>query len=144
MRRDWDYGLDWRMDFRRHLCVLLLCSVTAMNCEAQQAAPAATKVDALRVRVGRLSQGAPISVVRVHADEEYGKFGAAGQDDFTFYDVDLKKDVTLRYGEVKKVKDGYGGYNTVRHRHTDRTKAVVIGILVLGVLGAVVIAAARD
>lgn len=56
--------------------------------------------------------------------------------------MDQKQDVTLKYDDVKKVKDGYGGYNSIQGKHTDRTKRLVIVLVVVGVLGAVIGAAA--
>ena len=68
------------------------------------------------------------------APEEFGTYLAMSEDEFSFYDVDLKTDVHLKYESVRRVKNGYGGYNTVRHRHTDRTR----GLLVTGAIVVVV------
>jgi hypothetical protein len=56
--------------------------------------------------------------------------------------VDSHVQVTLKYVDVKKIKDGYGGYNSFRQRHTDRTRAMVIGVVVVGALVALVAVAA--
>jgi len=67
---------------------------------------------------------------------------SCGREDFTFYDVDGKAEVTLKYADVRKIKDGYGGYNSIQGRHTDRTKAVLVGVAVMAALGAAIAAAA--
>ena len=74
--------------------------------------------------------------------EEFGNFISSGPQSFTFYDIDRKIDVTLNYAAVRKIKDGYGGYNSVRRRHTDRTKGLIVAFAVLGGLAALVAAAA--
>lgn len=62
---------------------------------------------------------------------------------FTFHDVDQNTDVTASYADVKKVKNGYGGYNTLTQKHTDHTKAfVAIGIAAGLIIGIIVAAAA--
>ena len=65
------------------------------------------------------------------------------QEQFTFYDIDRKTEVSFRYEEVRKVKDGYGGYNSLRGGHTDRTRAIVVGVVLAGVLVVLIVAAAH-
>ncbi len=89
-----------------------------------------------------LKPGKKISVVREHSAEEYGKLQTASQTALTFYDLDLRMAVTLPYGDIKKLKRGYGGYNGVTHRHTDRTRALIVGGLVVAALVGLVIALA--
>ena len=69
-------------------------------------------------------------------------FLSRDQEGFTFRDIDSKIDVTMKYSEVRKLKNGYGGYNSIKGRHTDRTKAIVVTVAVLGALGALIGAAA--
>jgi hypothetical protein len=98
----------------------------------------------VKVKVARLSPADKISVVRIQAEEEFGNFVSRTENDFTFYDVDEKHHVTLRYEDVKKVKEGYGGYN-IRGRHTDATRNRIILIAGVGVLlGLVIALAATD
>ncbi len=125
---------------RRLIACLLL--VSASNASARQAPPLPRQAAAVKQKVDHLSPDAPISVLRVRGPEEYGKFLSNNQESFTFYDVDLKKNVTLSYAEVHKIKDGYGGYNFVQHRHTDRTKALIITAAVIGGLAILIGAAA--
>jgi hypothetical protein len=93
-------------------------------------------------KVSTLKAGDKISVVFLHAAERYGTFQSSRQNDFTFHDVDQNVDVTFPYADVRKVKNGYGGYNSFTHTHTDHTKAYIgIGIAT-GLIVAVVVAAA--
>jgi hypothetical protein len=83
-----------------------------------------------------LAPHARISVVRVHAREEYGEFVSGNQEGFSFCDVDHKIDVTLKYDEVRKIKLGYGGYNDLAHTHTDRTRNLIAaGVVMEGPIG---------
>ena len=97
-------------------------------------------------KVSTLKTGDKITVVFLHSAERYGTYQSSRQDDFTFYDVDQNVDLTIQYAEVKKVKNGYGGYNSVSHTHTDHTKAYVgIGIATSVIVGVVIaVAAAKN
>ncbi len=114
-------------------------------CAAQQTQPSSNAAAAVKRRVAQLSPGDKISVVRRDAPEAFGTYLAMSDDDFSFYDVDLKTDVHLKYESVRRVKNGYGGYNTVRHRHTDRTKGLVItAAIVVGVAVVLGVALSKD
>jgi hypothetical protein len=121
---------------------MILISILALTSSAQQISPLSTRAAAVKRKIDTLSLQSPISVVRVHAEEEFGNFKSSDQNGLTFYDVDRKANVTLSYAEVKKIKDGYGGYNSLRHKHTDRTKAMIVGIAVIGALGGLIAAVA--
>ena len=98
----------------------------------------------MKQKADQISRGARISVVRVHGPEEFGTFLRNDEEEFTFYDVDRKMDVTLRYEAVKKIKDGYGGYNFPNHRHVDRDKNLIVAAVVLGGLVVLIFAAAMS
>lgn len=119
-----------------------LILMLALTSNAQQLAPFSKKEAAIKRKVDQLSLRAPISVIRTDSEEEYGQFVSSDQHGFTFYDIDRKAEVTLKYAEVRKVKDGYGGYNSVHHRHTDRTKGLLVVLVVAGALGGLIAAAA--
>jgi uncharacterized protein (DUF2249 family) len=112
-----------------------------MAAAAQQPVQPSQRATAVAAKVSTLKVGSKISVVLAHEPERYGTFQSSRKDDFTFYDVDRKTDVTFQYAEVKKVKEGYGGYNSFTQTHTDRTRAYVgIGIatgLIVGLIVAV-------
>jgi len=110
----------------------ILCLALATSATGQQAQPLSK--DALKVKqqVAALAVGAPISVIRRGAPEEYGTFVSAEADSFSFYDVDSKQQIQLKFEDVRKVKNGYGGYNSLRQHHVDRDKSRIIGIAVVG------------
>jgi hypothetical protein len=120
----------------------LLISVLALTTSAQQVAPLSKKAAEVKHKAETLSPHSAISVIPIHGEEEYGNFLSSGTDELTFYDIDRKTEVTLKYAEIRKIKDGYGGYNSVRGRHTDRTKVAIVVVAVAGALGALIGAAA--
>ena len=123
------------------LAVVLVFVLPVTNC-AQQPGANPKQAAAVKRKVETLAPNAPISVIPKHSREEYGNFVSSGADSFTFYDIDLKSDVTFKYVDVRKVKNGYGGYNSVQKRHTDRRKAVIVVLAVMGALGGLIAAAA--
>jgi hypothetical protein len=111
---------------------------------AQQGPTLSKRAEGVKNKVIALAPNDRISVIPLQDQEEYGTLLSHDEDAFTFYDVDRKANVTLRYTDVRKVKSGYGGYSSVTRRHTDHTKAVVIALIVVGVLGGVIGAAAAS
>lgn len=111
---------------------------------AQQTTPLSKSEAAVKQKVEKLSPHAPISVVQFHAEEEFGTFVSSDQAGFTFYDIDRRTNVTVRFSDVRKIKDGYGGYNSIQRRHTDHTKSIVIALVVIGGLAALITVAAES
>ncbi len=139
-------GSECRRDtLAKTVAVLLVITVT-LTSVAQPSLRVSRQTAAAKKKADGLSPNAPISVVRVNAPEQYGTFISRSDDAFTFYDVDLKVPVTLAYTEIRKIKDGYGGYNTIRHRHTDRTKGLIIFAVAMAALGGLIgaLAASKD
>lgn len=108
-----------------------------------QSSPTVSKQTAAVIqKVGHLTPQAPISVIPINGEEEFGQFLSSDVQNFTFYDVDQKANVTLKYEEVKKIKDGYGGYNSTVHGHVDRRKSWIVVAVVFGGLAVLIGAAA--
>ena len=108
---------------------------------AQQTTTLSQRASNIRRKVEQLTPGAHVSVVPVHAPEEFGNFVSSDDRVFTFYDVDQKANVVLHYEDVKKIKNGYGGYNSIRWKHTDPSKRLIGALVALGVIGALIGAA---
>lgn len=121
----------------------LICILTATAVNAQQPPLLSKWANEVKAKVDQLSPRARISVIPVQGEEEFGTYISNDSSRFTFYDVDQKMDVTLKYEEVRKMKEGYGGYNHLRRRHTDHTKAIVVGVVLAGVLLALIVGAAH-
>lgn len=112
-----------------------------MTSNAQQPASLSKRAAAIKRKVDSFSPSAHISVVPFNGNEKFGTLVSSGQDSFTFYDVDQKTNISMTFGDVRKVKSGYGGYNSIQKRHTDRTKGILVTtIIVAGVVGGLLIA----
>jgi hypothetical protein len=72
----------------------------------------------------------------------HGDLREAGDYSFSFYEVDEKRTRMVGYEDVKKVRRGYGGYNSVSGRHVDPLHSRVAVIALLGTLVAIVVAVA--
>ena len=120
--------------------VILLCGVAGVPAFAQQP-PLSPPAQRVHDQVAAIPIGSKISVIARNAPETYGTLLTAEPATFTYHDVDDKLDKTLSYEVVKKVKAGYGGYNSIRNRHTDRTKVLVISVILVAGLIALVFAA---
>jgi hypothetical protein len=128
------------------LVAALLVFTISLTSPAQPSSQPSKQAAAVKRKADRLQPNAPISVVRVNAPEQFGTFISKNEDGVTFYDVDLKAPVTLAYAEIRKIKDGYGGYNTIQHRHTDRTRGLIVFAVVMAALGGLIgaVAASKD
>jgi hypothetical protein len=124
------------------LLAALLILTMAWTSNAQQAHSLPPRAAAIKHKADTLVRDAKISVIPTQGQEEFGTFLSNDPESFTFFDVGSKAQVTLKYIEVKKLKDGYGGYNSIQQRHTDHTKAMIVAIAAVGVLGALLIAVA--
>jgi hypothetical protein len=110
----------------------VLISALVSTASAQQPVSLSKQAEAVKQKADHLAPNDPISVIRIHAGEEYGTFLSNDRESFTFYDIDSKSNATLKYTEVRKLKEGYGGYNTIAHKHTDRRKGLIITAAVIG------------
>jgi hypothetical protein len=120
----------------------LMISTVMFTSSAQQAATLSRAAAQIKQKAETLRPNSAISVIPIHGEEQFGKFMSSGGEELTFYEVDRKIEVTLKYAEIRKLKNGYGGYNSISRKHTDRTKAVIAVFAVLGLLGALIGAAA--
>ena len=117
---------------------LLLCS-GASFAQTSQAAN-------IQQQVRKIGLQGNITVYMPDGQEYYGSIGRIGTDDFAVNEVDLHREVTLRYIEVKKVRSGYGttGRTITGKRVHPRTRFWVTLAVVGGLLTLVFVAVASD
>lgn len=120
--------------------VLIVVIATAGS--AQEGPNPSKGTEAVKSKIASLAPHSQISVIPQIGSEEFGEVLSSNEVEFTLHDVDLNKDVTFKYSDVRKVRKGYGGYNSLRGKHTDRKKGLIITVCVLGAIGAVIAAAA--
>jgi hypothetical protein len=119
---------------------VLACCEFAAPGNAQQAAPLTKHGAAVKKTVEQLPPRAKITVVREQAENVYGSVVSAGEESFRLYDVDRNAEVTLPYDGVKKIKRGYGGYNSIQGRHTSRRTRTIVVLAVAAALGGLIAA----
>ena len=101
--------------------------------------------DRIRQDVGKIGVLGEITVYVKDGREFYGSVGRIGPDDFTVADVDQKRDVTLRFDEVRKIAKGYGrGHTITGRRIPPKRKLITTLIVVGGLLTLVIVAVATD
>jgi hypothetical protein len=111
----------------------VLCLISLPLCHAQQAPPPlSVQAAKIRAMVKGLGPGEQLSVLMKDGAEYHGSLVASGPESFSLSEADEKRTVEVHYEGVKKVRRGYGGYNSVTGRHVDpvRSRVVFIGVLV--------------
>jgi len=119
----------------------LLIVFIPLTTSAQQVSVLSKQAAEIKRKTDTLSPGSRISVIPIHGAERFGKFISSDSESFTFHDVDDKTDVALKYSEVRKLKQGYGGYNSVSGKHTDRKRGIIVAVVIMGVVLGVLIGA---
>jgi hypothetical protein len=85
------------------------------------------------------------TVSAVGGEEYYGSVNRIGADDFSINDVDRRREITLRYSEVKRARAGYGTTRNIYGRRIHpRTKLIVTLAVVGGLLALVIALVASD
>lgn len=87
-----------------------------------------------------LSTHAQITVVQAHAPKNYGTFISSDETGFTFYDIDKNSEVTLKYEDVRKIMDGYGGRSSSSGGRMPTGKKVLITVGVALIVPVITIA----
>ncbi len=125
---------------RRFLCWFLTMMLFAGAAAGQ--GPQAAKI---RQQVGRIGVLGNITVSIAGGPEYYGSISRIGADDFSVNEVDQRREIVIRYSEVRRVREGYGATRNIRgQRIHPRTKLIVTLAVVGGLLAVVFIAVASD
>ena len=103
-----------------------------------QLGPAAVR---LKTEVDAFPIGGKLTVTMLGGSEYHGNLRSIEADSFTLREVDLKKVVTIRYEEVKRVQKDYGRPGFGGKRVNPRTNRIA-GILIIGALWGIVFAVA--
>jgi hypothetical protein len=108
---------------------------------AAQTAPS----DKIRQQVGKIGNLNNVTVSMRDGHQYYGLITQVGQEEFSVNEVDLKREMTRRYRDVKKVRQGYGTTrNIYGQRIHPRTKLIVTVAVIGGLLVLVFVAVATD
>jgi len=103
------------------------------------------QVDKVRQQIGKIGNLGNVTVSMRDGHEYYGLITQVGQEDFKVKEVALNQEITLRYQDVKKVREGYGTTRNIAGRRIHpRTKLIVTLAVVGGLLTLVFVAVATD
>jgi hypothetical protein len=120
----------------------LLCWILTLSLLAGSAFGQADKIHGQVDKIGVLGN---ITVSAVGGAEYYGSVNRIGADDFSINEVDQRREITLRYGDVKRVRAGYGTTRNIRgQRIHPHTRLIVAAAVIGGLLALVFIAVAAD
>ena len=109
------------------------------------AGPAFGQADKIHSQVDKIGVLGNITVSTMGGAEYYGSVNRIGTDDFSINEVDQRREITLRYGEVKRVRAGYGTTRNIRgQRIHPHTRLIVAAAVIGGLLLLAIVAVASD
>ncbi len=106
---------------RRFLCWFLTMMLFA-GAAVGQGAQAAK----IRQQVGKIGVLGNVTVSIVNGPEYYGSISRIGADDFSINEVDQRREIVVRYSEVRRVREGYGTTRNIRGQLL-RRRLLVLG-----------------
>jgi hypothetical protein len=99
----------------------------------------------IRQQVDKIGLQGNITVYMPNGQEYYGSVSRIGAEDFSVDEVDQRREVPLRYSEVKKVRSGYGTGRAINGKRIHPRKRLWIMVAVVGgLLTLVFVAVATD
>ena len=114
-----------------------------MVCGVVIAQPAQT--DKIRQQISKIGIQGNITVYVSNGQEFYGSVSRIGTDDFSVDEVDQRREVRLRYDDVKKVRGGYGTGRAINGKRIHPKKRLWVMVAVVGgLLTLVFVAVASD
>lgn len=103
------------------------------------------RADKIRQQVGKIGVLGKITVSVINGPEYYGSVSRIGADDFAINKVDQRREITLRYSEVKRVRTDYGTTRNIYGRRIHPRTRLIVTLAVLGGLSTLVfVAVAND
>jgi len=96
--------------------------------------------DVIRNQVRDLPVGGAVTVNMLTGEEYYGRIKSIEPDSFSIHEVDLKRDLTLRYEDVKRVRKDYGR-KAITGKRIHPHRVLITTLIVVGALLTLVIAA---
>ncbi len=115
---------------------------SALTHGAQQPLILSKHAASIKAKIDSLHPGDQITVLIRHGPRIYATFTSESPNSFQCRGVDAAIIRNLTFEEVKNVKIGYGGYNSVQQRHTDHERnALIAGLAFTGLIVLVLVAA---
>jgi hypothetical protein len=94
------------------------------------------KAEQIKWKLRSLGIASRVTIMLNNGNERYGSIERIDEDSFQLAEVDLKQVFTVNYGEVKKVREGYGNTNqfTGKRWNPIWAKISVVAVIVLFVV----------
>ena len=114
---------------------VLLAVLQAYPLAAQIAPPPplSTAGQEVREEVRKIPIDGKLTVKMASGTEYHGRLLAIAEEEFSIHEVDLKRNMTLRYSDVNRARKNYGGKGIGGQRVSPR-KSVMIGVVAIGAL----------
>ena len=96
----------------------------------------------VKEKVEAFGIGHRVTVVLRNGNEYYGALGESGADSFELSEIDLNQKVTIAYGDVKKVRSGFGNPNKFNGKRWHPGWHIAGFLTVIGVTVALAVAGA--
>jgi len=117
----------------------------------QQAPPSQAedkRLEKIRRIVRKVGVGGKITLFLANGDELHGAVSRIGADDVDLAETDLRQLFTIRYANVRKVRDGYDHVSLLTGRRASSPRgfkiALHVGVIALIALPIIAIGAAKD
>jgi hypothetical protein len=116
---------------------------------AQRPAPADKQSEKIKRTVNKVGVGQRITVFLKNGDTMHGTLAQVGEDDFQISEVDRRQTFTVRYDEVKKAREGFGGINLLTGQRTSHRRGTRIAVTAAAFAGVILlpiilVAASKD
>jgi hypothetical protein len=95
---------------------------------ARKPSPADKQVEKVRRTVRKVGVAQRVTIFLKNGDTMHGTLAQVGEDDFQISEVDRRQTFTIRYDEVKKVREGFGGINLITGQRTSPRRGERIAI----------------
>lgn len=117
--------------------------------QKQQPAPTEKQVEKIMHAVFKVGVGQRMTVFLKSGDTLHGTLAEVREDDFQLAEVDRRQNLAVRYDEVKKVREGFGGINLFTGQRTSHSRGTRIAVTVAAFAGVlllpiILVAASKD
>ena len=120
----------------------------AARTATQNAPPLDERAEKIRRAVQKIGLSQTITVIIEDGDDLHGSVTYIGERDFDISEVDQRKLVTVRYGDVKKVRSGYGRVSPLTGERNSPPRGLKIAafasLVALLALPVIVLATAKE
>ena len=94
--------------------------------------PLSPQAEKIKQQTTKLGVGNKATVIMLDKTEYYGAIKSIEADGFLLWEMDTKQLIEFKYGDVKKVRKGYGRVNHITGKRVNPRTDLIVGAAVLG------------